>query len=150
MRSLALACHCFEQGQRETAITTYEQALRLQPESIEALVNLASALCDLGELDQAMLHIKKALRIQPRCVEAIIVQANILRFQEDYKTALAKYDMALQFSPDLKAAILSNIGAVHREYGKPENALAYYEQALATEPKLLNASWNKATTLLRH
>ena len=40
-------------GQRETAIATFEKALKLEPNNLDALIGLATTLCDAGKRDSA-------------------------------------------------------------------------------------------------
>src|SRR5207249_2982140 len=42
-----------KQGQREAALATFEQALKLEPDNVDALIGMANALCDAGKRTSA-------------------------------------------------------------------------------------------------
>jgi tetratricopeptide (TPR) repeat protein len=52
------------------AIQHYEQAVRINPDSVDAHYNLGVALEQLGRVPEAIKHYEQALRLSPNRVEA--------------------------------------------------------------------------------
>ena len=62
-------------GRTPEAIQQYAEALRLQPDLVEAHNNLGMALGQSGRLPEAIAELKEALRLRPDYVEAHTIWA---------------------------------------------------------------------------
>ena len=72
-------------GRLPEAIEHLQQALRLNPDYIEAYINLGLTLVKAGRLQEAIEHYQQALRLNPDYVEAHINLGNALAMQANFK-----------------------------------------------------------------
>lgn len=73
-RALALnnlGLHAFNQGQVDTALTYWERAIDLQPESPTVRYNLALLYENKGRLDQAVAQYREIVRLDPNQAQAL-------------------------------------------------------------------------------
>jgi len=99
-------------GRSEDSIAQFEEALRLNPESIEARFFLA---CDLqnapGRLPEAVAQYGEVLRRAPDYYKAHINLGNVLAAQGRAREAIAHYEAGLRLKPDI-AEIHFNLAMV--------------------------------------
>ena len=135
------------EGHYRKAVDIYKYALELDPGLLRARRDLAMTCVALGEFDEAKNHLIEVLRLDPKDVWSWVVLANHYSKQEnDYATAEKFYKRALEIKPD-DAWALSGFGALKMELGQPEDALKYFDAAIAAQPKLANAHYAKAVIL---
>lgn len=113
-----------QQCKWDDAIACYQKALELQPDCIEADVNLANALHTQGKLSPEKQADYAALNndLGTRCKQA-----------SDWENALVHYRQAISMKPDLTDAHY-NLGLVLQELGEFEAAIASYQKALELKP----------------
>lgn len=111
------------------ALASYENALRVQPDHVEALVNQGIALRNLSRPADALASYDRALRLKPNHVDALVNRGNALRDMNRAGDALASYDRALQIRPDHADALYSR-GNSLLDLGQQEEAVAAYRRAL--------------------
>ncbi|MCL5260586.1 MAG: tetratricopeptide repeat protein [Gammaproteobacteria bacterium] len=58
-------------GQNSAALESFDRALRINPNDVDALTNNGVALMNLGHYDEAMQKHKAALKIQPDHPDAL-------------------------------------------------------------------------------
>jgi len=137
----------FEQGNLwaagsdyEEAIASYDQALKIKPDYLNAWVNRGNALRNLGRIEEAIASYDQALKIKPDDPDAWVNRGNALRNLGRIEEALASYDQALEIKPDYPEAWY-NRGNALRNLGRIEEAIASYEQALKIKSDYYDA-WN--------
>lgn len=126
-KSLAsLSCH-------KEALMLFEQALTLNPHSLDALIYKASSLVELGQLNAAFKCLASAISINKRdwkvwfyCAEAYWKAGNL-------EEAIACLDSAEKLTDD-KALVLGKKGQFLTEAGTYKEALLYYNMALGKNP----------------
>jgi len=104
---------------RENSISTFQQALRLDPQNKYAHIWIASALkaSDKGAL--ALQHITQAIRIDPKFFEAYLMRGALLMTQGQSDRAIADFDQAYKLDTtnteilQIKATILTQLGRNH-------------------------------------
>jgi Flp pilus assembly protein TadD len=137
-----------QKGKVDEAITHFQQALQLKPDSAEVHNNLGSALAQKGSLDEAIPHFQKALEIRPDYGEACYNLGTALLQRGDVNEAIARYQTALQINPD-SAAVRNNLDIALRQKSKVDDVLAQYQKALQINPDspevLNNLAWLLAT-----
>ncbi len=79
----------------EDALASYDRALALQPDYVEAHHNHGNALFKLRRLEQAVQSYDRALALAPRYVEAWNSQGTALKELKRHAEALECYDRAL-------------------------------------------------------
>lgn len=109
------------------AIAAYRRALDLEPGNQGARMNLGCLLQERGELEAAWLGDERAAQYLDE--------------------ASAHFRAVHDIAPGNPAALL-NLGYTLERQLKPEEALRYYERALALEPELAEARFNRSMLLL--
>jgi len=134
------------QGKLDAAVTSYRQALALQPDNVEACVNLGNALKDQGKLDEAIACYRRALALKPDLPEAHGNLGNALRGQGRFDEAVVCYRQAIALRPGYVEAH-SNLGNVLRDQKKLAEAVACYRTALALKPDFAEGHNNLGNAL---
>ena len=83
----------------------YLKSMALNPSYTEAEEGLAELYTAIGWFDEAMDHTKHILQLDPLSPNHHFTKANIHFLQEDYESALASVEKALQINPDFTHAI---------------------------------------------
>jgi tetratricopeptide (TPR) repeat protein len=115
------------------AMTCYERALALAPESVDTLYNLGDACQDLGQPDRAIGYFERALRLRPDAVELHNNLGSTLQDLGRLDEAIACYRKALALRPNAVES-LDNLAGALRAHGQLDAAQACYERALALRP----------------
>src|SRR5258706_6303177 len=89
-----------QSGKSDQAITHYNEALRLNPDSEEAHNKLANALAGQGKFAEAAAHYVAALRIHPDYADAHNGLGFVLESQGRIAEAIAQYASALRIDPN--------------------------------------------------
>jgi adenylate cyclase len=126
------------------AITLFEHALSLDPQSVEAQSRLAAILAgraligfsdspaaDLARADEL---IDKALAASPRSAVAHSVKGQVLRARNRCDEAIPEYETALASNPNFVGA-LNGLGWCKLYTGSIDEAIPLAEQALRRSPR---------------
>lgn len=127
-------------GQYQEAVSTYQQAIAQQSDSLTAHWGQCYSLNQLQKYAEAIAACDRALALNPNYVEALWSKGYALDQQQDLSAALALYARAVELQPDF-AAGWSNQGTVLLKLERPAEAVAAYDQAVALDPNLAEA-WN--------
>lgn len=96
-----------QSGDYPTAISQYQQLLRLRPDFVEALANLGAALAHEGRFDEAIANDRTALKLHPGNAA---IQSNLaLAFYKkgDFASAARQFESLLRTRPgDVRISIL--------------------------------------------
>jgi tetratricopeptide (TPR) repeat protein len=123
------------------AILHYRAALAIQPESVEALTDLGTALANTGQLREAAAEYQHALRLAP---DSAIPHNNLgnVYFRLGWlKQAQAEYEAAIRIKPEYAEA-RNNLGAVLATAGQTQAAIQQFKQALSIDPDYQQARTN--------
>ncbi len=115
------------------AVAYYRAALALRPDNPGVLLNLGSALTDLGRSDEAAATYERAIRLKPDYAGAMNNLANLRKGQGRVDEAIALYEAALRADPN-DAMVLRNLGSTLAETGKPAEGLTQLRKAVALKP----------------
>ncbi len=125
------------------AITEYEQALALDPHSVEAQSRLASALSSRlldgmsdtvdTDINRANHLIEQALAEAPESPLAHFAKAQFLRARHRCEAAIPEYEIVLAANRNVLAA-LANIGRCKIYIGMLDDGVALVEQAIRRSP----------------
>ena len=133
-------------GDMATATGSFREALRLQPDLVEARESLGLALYEMGDLDGAVDELRALLRQRPDAVRARLGLATTLMAKQDWSSARAELDEVLRRQPDQVQALYS-LGLVRYALGDLNGAIDAYRQALAVSPEQADARYNLALVL---
>jgi protein O-GlcNAc transferase len=134
-------------GRLEQAEKSYEKALALKQDSVDALYNLALTQQDRGKLDEAATAYGRVIARKPDHEAAHSNLGNILHVQGELDGAAACYERALRSRPDFLPAHL-NQGNVLKAQGKLDEAILSYRRVLALAPDYAEAHNNLGIVLM--
>lgn len=86
-------------GQRDQALESFNDALRLNPQFVQAYVARGKLYAELGQYDSALVDLNFALRLQPTHAEAFAYRAYALLSLGQAQKALPDLEMALRIDP---------------------------------------------------
>ena len=130
------------------ALESFEEALRIDPQFVEAHFNRGVALYFLKRHDEALESYARALALKPGLAEAHYNRGLALFDLQRFDEALAAYEQALAVRPAYAEAHL-NRGLVLTRLGRYEEALASCERSLELKPDLVEAYIDRGN-VLRH
>src|SRR5207247_2475145 len=119
-----------EQGRSDEAMPYFQEALRLDPNLVEACVNFGTTLLQQGKLEAASAQFERALAINPNFADAHANLGNVLLAEGRLDEAAQRYERALALKPDLPEAY-NNLGIVLAARGDFPAACRRFEAALA-------------------
>jgi superkiller protein 3 len=88
------------QDKPQEAAASYEEALRLDPDHLDARVNLGIVRAGQGKFDEAIGHWVRALQLRPDCALAHNNLGVALTEQGKLEEARASLERALRLQPD--------------------------------------------------
>jgi Tfp pilus assembly protein PilF len=119
----------------------FQQCLLRRPEWPEATLNAAIALARSGRGKEARRYFEETLMMRPDSSDAVRGLAALALDQQDYDAAYELHRRLIQMgerSPEL----LYNAGLICHKRGEMEEAIHFYEQALAEDPQFAEALLN--------
>jgi arylsulfatase A-like enzyme/Flp pilus assembly protein TadD len=117
-----------ELGRIEDAVVAAKEALRISPGSANMAIMIANFSMKLHRLDDAQKHAELALADDPGQGHYLMAQVWLER--KDFARATAEAKLSMGEKRD-KVIALMMLGEIDKEQGKLEEALAYFDQALA-------------------
>ncbi|MCG8588413.1 MAG: tetratricopeptide repeat protein [Proteobacteria bacterium] len=130
----------------EAASRAYREALRQDPQFVEAMVNLARAEAALGRVDDAHVWLDRAARLRDDYPDIHSARGSLALRAGDLEQALASLGRAVELAPQ-DPEILTNLGAVligRGLYAEAENRL---RASLRIDPALPATAFNLALAL---
>jgi tetratricopeptide (TPR) repeat protein len=109
------------------AIRAYDAALSLSPVPI-MYVGRASSRAVAGDARGAEADFNRALELEPSLREAWVGRARLFAQAGRYEEARSDYSNALRIRAS--ASVLYELGRLHQDHGKLEQAVPAYETAL--------------------
>ncbi len=119
----------FEQRRLEEAERAFLEAVEIEPDSFDSSNNLGFLLLTAGRPEEALVHLRAALALRPTDRRA----RNNIGFA---LAALERDEEALDVfrAADIEPSALANMGLACERRGDPNQARAWYDQALAIDP----------------
>jgi TPR repeat protein len=133
-------------GDLAVAARSYREALRLQPELVEAREELGLVLYMMGDLDGAVEELRALLLRHPDSVNARLTLATALMVKQDWVAARPELEEVLRRQPDSVLA-LDGLAQVRYARGDLNGTIEAYRQALALMPDHPDARYNLALVL---
>jgi tetratricopeptide (TPR) repeat protein len=112
-------------------------------ESAVTDLNLADLLINLGRREDALATLNLCIERKPNDIAALMLRAVCLRGLRQLEHSLADSRRAYALDPG-NAGLCNNIGAVLHELGRHDEALPWFEMAIAREGGNVDALNNKA------
>ena len=120
-------------SRNEEALASYQAALALKPDYVDALYNRGNAFYALGRATEALASFERALALKPDYADALLNRAQILHDLGRAPEALDSIERALALKPD-HAAALALRGRLLTALKRDAEALVSFERALALKP----------------
>jgi tetratricopeptide (TPR) repeat protein len=136
----------YEMQSYDQALKEYERALDIRPDFAFGFNNRGNALNAMGRHEEALASFENALKLKPDYTEAHNNRGNALLDLNRPMEALADYESAMEHKP--LAFALVNRGSALRYLDRVDEALESFDRAIALEPELAEAHWNKALLCL--
>ena len=131
----------------EEALASFDQALAIEPDSIDGLYNRAAVLLELNKFDEALVSCDRVLALDPGHLWALHNRAVALGELKRFEEALASYDGALAIEPNSVNLRVNRAGILFA-LRRCKEAVADYDRALAIEPKRVDALNGRAVVLI--
>jgi tetratricopeptide (TPR) repeat protein len=131
-------------GRFDEALASFDRALGLQPQSVEAHNYRGTTLQQLRRPQEALASFEAALTLRPQSAELHSNRGNLLRRLQRLPEALASYEQAIALKPDFAAAH-NNRGLVLQSLHRDSEAAASYQRALELQPQSAEAYNNLGT-----
>jgi Flp pilus assembly protein TadD len=128
------------------AIELFQQALRVDPDSVTAHVDLGNALLAQGKADDAIRNYEQALRIDPDDSKAHYNLGLALALVGRVPEAIEQWEQTLRINPD-DADARYNLGLALGQEGRFQEAIGHYQQALRINPDLVEGHYNLGLAL---
>ncbi len=142
------ASSAFDRGEFEQAVALYQQALKLQPDSIPILTDLAVALVRLGRYTDAISNYEQALKHDPKNEVVRLNLALALYKQEDFaKTAEALQDLRKDHPENRQTLYL--LADCDLRLGREAEVVALLQPEYDANPEDLTVDYALGTALLR-
>lgn len=124
----------FHQGNLDSAVTSFNKALALNPNYDEVHNNLGNVLKELGRFDEALACYHQAIRIRPDYPEAHNNLATVFIELKQFDEAIDAFRQAIAIKPDYARAY-QNLGDLLFDLERYDEAISNYAKALQTGPE---------------
>jgi tetratricopeptide (TPR) repeat protein len=136
----------FNKSKYEEAVKWYDQALKIDPKSIDALNGKGLVFNKLGRYEEAITWFDKAIEIDPNFVYALNNKGVTFANLGSYEEAITWFDKAIEIDPNFVDALYNKGGAL-AELGKYDEAIVWTNKALDIDTTKQNASNSKQQIL---
>ncbi len=116
------------------ALESAETALKLEPNSIDAIALKSGVLLRLGDTEGAVRLARQAVAVQPAHVEATTVLATVRGMSGDMEGAISELDRALNVDPKIAVLQLLRI-QLFSQLGRDEDVLEGFAQLVKLFPE---------------
>ena len=128
------------------ALASYEKALAIRPNFVDAHINRGNALNGLMRFGDALASFDRAIAARPDFAEAHCSRGNALVELERFDDAVASFDKAIVIRPDLAEAHCHRGNAL-ANLNRFGDALASFDRAIAIKPRYVDAWIARAEAL---
>ena len=137
----SLALQNQQKNNFKEALNFYNQVLEIDPNNLNARINLGAVFKGLGDNKKAKNCYEKVIEITPNYVNAHINLGNIFKDLKEYQKAKNCYEKAIEINPNETKAH-NNLGNIFKELKKYEEAIDCFEKAIEIDPNFVNAYLN--------
>jgi tetratricopeptide (TPR) repeat protein len=131
-------------GQPKQAVSAFEKALSAQPNSFDALLGLARAYDESGELTRAEVTYNRAISLQPSYFGGYSKLAGFYFNHGRFREAADSFRRVTELTPD-NAKAFSNLGGTLLQLSEFDQALQAFRKSVALTPTDL--AWSNIGTL---
>src|SRR6266496_3554664 len=136
-------------GRADDAIGHCQIALRMKPQSVEALQNLGQALLVLGRSDESIAASRAALQLRPQSLEALNNLGHALRLRGRVDEAIEILRAAIRLRGDVPQLHV-NLGNAFKDQARLDEAIAEFSAAEQLAPDDPSFASNRLYALCFH
>ncbi len=144
---IATADAALRQGEYEAAVAALDRLVQVRPDDVRLLLNLGGALKELGRFEAAFAVLVRAVGLDPQRHGAWSNLGTVCLELQRYDDAVASFANALRLKPDHGPA-LSGMGVTLRRRGLPQQALSFFDPAVAATPDDAELRTNRSLAYL--
>lgn len=122
-----------KQGKLQEALAVHLEALKINPEQVQAHINLISIYGRLGQTEKAIEHYRKALALNENLPDCHYNYGVLMFNQQNFAEAKTAFARAVEINP-FYAKAHHNLGVMLESEGKLEEAADHYRKALENQP----------------
>lgn len=131
-----------------SALAAYTNALKAEPDNLEALQNRAAVNMALGQLETARADVERVVKLAPKSLPAHYLEALFKFEQKNYAESQDSLQEVLKNTPDYMPGVLL-AGATAYALGSYQQAESYLNRYLARTPGHAYASRMLAATQIK-
>jgi tetratricopeptide (TPR) repeat protein len=135
------------QGKLEEAAAAHERALEIDPNLVQAHINLIELYGELGQFDKAEEHYRAAIRLDPGYAESYYNYGVLLVRVEKFQLAEGAFRKTIEINP-YYAPAYNNLGYLLERQGKFSEAETDYRRAIENKPNNRQAHFNLGRVLV--
>ena len=135
----------YARGEYESAMSDFDDALRLKPDSAEIYIGRGLAKASLGQYGGAITDYNNALRLKPGSAEIYTGRGLAKAGLGQYEGAITDYDETIRLEPD-SADAYSGRGLANLNLGRYEAAISDFDVVLRLKPDFFPAYYERGRT----
>jgi tetratricopeptide (TPR) repeat protein len=135
------------QGRLEESVMAHEKALQIDPQMVQAHINLIELYSRTGQFDKAEEHYRAAVRVQPYSVEGYYNYGVLLLTTQRFEAAESAFRKTIEINP-FHASAHNNMGYLLERRGRLVEAAAEYRKAIDNKPSDRQAHFNLGRVLV--
>jgi tetratricopeptide (TPR) repeat protein len=121
----------YVQGNYKDAIADFDNAIKINPELVEAYTNQAAAIiAQKGDLNKAQALLTKAIQLDPQHASAYLNRGIVYYELGNQKKAIDDYDKTIQLSQSIYPEVYLNRGIAYVRIGNKINAIEDIEKSI--------------------
>ena len=135
------------EGRLNESIIEHERALEINPQLVQAHINLIQLFGRTGQPDQAERHYRAAVSLNPNIAESHYNFGVMLMEQKRMDDASVAFRRSIEVDPNFAEAHL-NLGMILEGQQLYDEALGHYQAAVSTRPNFRMAHFQLARMLI--
>jgi len=142
----------YARGRVADAIEHFERSLRIKPDNVPTLLNLARVEEGRGRLDEAIACLRAALQIDPADTTVLLNLGVVYTKAGRLDDAIAQFEEALRFpSPD-EYLVHNGLGVALIRKGRTAEAVEHFQEAVRLKPdyRMARANLERALAMLNN
>ena len=139
----------YREGRVADAIDHFKASLRLEPDNVPALLNLAKVDEDRGRLDEAASELRSALALDPANTTVLVNLGTVYTKAGRYDEAIGAYRDALRHPSPADYLAHNGLGVALIRQGRRLEAVEEFREALRLKPDYWMAQANLERALAR-
>ncbi len=146
-RQVQIGIQLERQGRLEESATAHKKALEIDPQLVQAHVNLIELYGRLGQFEKADEHYRAAARLDPSSSETYYNYGVLLLGAERYQQAESAFRKTIEINP-FHSGAHNNLGFLLERQGRLLEAEAEYRRAIENKPNNRQTHFNLGRVLV--